>query len=83
MRLCHLKIERFRGIKSVEWTVREDFLCLIGPGHSTKSTIVDAIELAPCRASGSHVRRLGFFRWRYRATESSDGVHATIFVAHL
>lgn len=46
MRLCHLKIERFRGIKALEWTVRGAFLCFIGPGDATKSTILDAIELA-------------------------------------
>lgn len=46
MRLCHLKIERFRGIKSLEWTMRGAFLCFIGPGDATKSTILDAIELA-------------------------------------
>jgi hypothetical protein len=46
MRLCHLKIERFRGINLLEWTVKGDFLCFIGPGDATKSTILDAVELA-------------------------------------
>ena len=46
MRLRHVQIERFRGIKQLDWTVGGAFVCLIGPGDSTKTTILDAIELA-------------------------------------
>lgn len=46
MRICSLKIERFRGIKTLDWTIANDFVCLIGAGDSTKSTILDAVELA-------------------------------------
>ena len=46
MRLRRVQIERFRGIKQLEWDVGGDFLCLIGPGDSTKTTILDAIERA-------------------------------------
>jgi hypothetical protein len=45
MRLRRVQIERFRGIKRMEWDVGGDFLCLIGPGDSTKTTILDAIEM--------------------------------------
>ena len=41
-----MEIERFRGIKHLDWTVNGNFVCLIGSGDSTKSTILDAIELA-------------------------------------
>lgn len=46
MKLRHLKIERFRGIKELDWKVGSPFVCLIGPGDSTKTTILDAIDLA-------------------------------------
>lgn len=46
MKIRRIRIERFRGIKELQWDVGGDFMCLIGPGDSTKSTILDAIELA-------------------------------------
>ena len=46
MRLRRLEIERFRGIKSLDWIIGGDFVCLVGPGDSTKTTILDAIEYA-------------------------------------
>ncbi len=46
MRLRRVEIERFRGIKELRWDLAGDFICLIGPGDSTKTTILDAIELA-------------------------------------
>jgi putative ATP-dependent endonuclease of the OLD family len=46
VRLWHVQIERFRGIKQLDWTVGGTFVCLIGPGDSTKTTILDAIDLA-------------------------------------
>ena len=46
MKIRHVKIEHFRGIESLDWDLGGDFVCLIGPGDSTKSTILDAIELA-------------------------------------
>lgn len=46
MRLRRVEIERFRGIKEFRWDVVGDFVCLIGAGDSTKTTILDAIELA-------------------------------------
>jgi len=44
MRIRCLEIERFRGIKKLAWNIGGDFVCLIGPGDSTKTTILDAIE---------------------------------------
>ncbi len=46
MRLRRVEVERFRGIKELRWDLAGDFICLIGPGDSTKTTILDAIELA-------------------------------------
>src|SRR5260370_40044880 len=46
MRIVFVEIENFRGIKKLEWAPAADINCLIGPGDSTKTTILDAIELA-------------------------------------
>ncbi|WP_079908709.1 ATP-dependent endonuclease [Paenibacillus sp. 32352] len=46
MKIRNLKITNFRGIRSLEWHITQSVNCLIGPGDSTKTTILDAIELA-------------------------------------
>jgi hypothetical protein len=46
MVLHHLCIERFRGIQSLDWHVGGRIVCLVGSGDSTKTAILDAIELA-------------------------------------
>lgn len=48
MRVRRVEIQNFRGIKSLDLRVPADkkFVCLIGPGDSTKSTILEAIHLA-------------------------------------
>lgn len=46
MRIVFIEIENFRGIKSLRWAPSTKVNCLIGPGDSTKTTILDAIELA-------------------------------------
>jgi putative ATP-dependent endonuclease of the OLD family len=45
MRLRKLGVTGFRGIRSLEWDLAERFICLVGPGDSTKTTILDAIEI--------------------------------------
>jgi hypothetical protein len=42
----HVRVRNFRGIKSLDWHVGGRIVCLIGPGDSTKTTILDAIEFA-------------------------------------
>jgi hypothetical protein len=44
VKLKHLRVERFRGIRQLDWKVVGDTICLIGRGDSAKSTILDAIE---------------------------------------
>lgn len=44
MEIRHLSVKNFRGIKTLEWTISNNFNCLIGSGDSCKSTILDAIE---------------------------------------
>lgn len=47
MKIHHVSINGFRGINHLEWTLPNDSIfCLIGPGDSTKSTVLDAVELA-------------------------------------
>lgn len=45
MRIALIEIENFRGIKALRWAPSAGMNCLIGPGDSTKTTILDAIEL--------------------------------------
>ena len=46
MHIRLVEIQNFRGIRTLRWSPREGVNCLIGPGDSTKTTILDAIELA-------------------------------------
>ena len=46
MLICHLNIQNFRGIKKLDWHPNGRTICLIGPNDSTKTTILDAIEVA-------------------------------------
>jgi len=45
MRIAHISISDFRGIKSLEWSPSPSLNCLIGPGDSCKTTVLDAIEI--------------------------------------
>jgi hypothetical protein len=40
-----IEIEHFRGIRSLRWNPAPGVSCLIGPGDSCKSTVLDAIDL--------------------------------------
>lgn len=46
MKIRHIEIHNFRGIKSLTWRLNSDFICLIGAGDSCKSTILAAIDFA-------------------------------------
>lgn len=46
MKIRYLEIENLRGIKKLSSKIPSDFICLIGPGDSCKSTILSAIEYA-------------------------------------
>jgi len=45
MNLKHLSIKNFRGIQNMSWSIPSGIVCLVGAGDSTKTTILDAIEL--------------------------------------
>lgn len=44
-RVRHVSIRNFRSIQSLEWAPAPGINCLIGPGDSGKSTLLDAIDL--------------------------------------
>ena len=46
MLVRHVEIENFRGIRKLSWHISGRVICLVGPCDSTKTTILDAIELA-------------------------------------
>lgn len=46
MRIRQVTIKNFRGIRKLEWCPTGIITCLVGPGDSTKTTILDAIEYA-------------------------------------
>ena len=46
MRIYQVDVKNFRGIKKASFKFDGPLVCLIGPGDTTKSTILDAIEYA-------------------------------------
>ncbi|CRM32840.1 ATP-dependent nuclease [Pseudomonas sp. NPDC090964] len=44
-RIRRLQIQNFRSIQNLDWIPSPGFNCLIGPGDSGKSSILDAIDL--------------------------------------
>jgi hypothetical protein len=45
VRIVQVEVRNFRGIRALDWSPSAGMNCLIGPGDSTKTTILDAIEL--------------------------------------
>lgn len=44
-RIRHLEIHNFRSIHSLDWSPSAGINCIIGPGDSGKSSVLDAIDL--------------------------------------
>ncbi len=42
----HLNVRNFRGIQALDWHVDGRIICLVGPGDSAKTTVLEAIDLA-------------------------------------
>jgi predicted ATP-dependent endonuclease of OLD family len=42
LRIKHIGIKNFRGVKSPSWPVKGDFNCMIGPGDTCNTTILKA-----------------------------------------
>jgi putative ATP-dependent endonuclease of OLD family len=45
-KIRHIKVTNFRALKKFEWNPSSGLNCIIGPGDSGKSTVIDAIDLA-------------------------------------
>jgi hypothetical protein len=61
MKIRHLSIRRFRGIKEFDWTAPAKTSCLVGPGDSSKSTILTAIEFTLLPHSNLRLTDADFF----------------------
>ncbi|HEV2160443.1 ATP-binding protein [Bradyrhizobium sp.] len=46
MRIRHLEVRNFRGIKSLKWRIVGDLNCIIGSGDACKTTILTALDYA-------------------------------------
>jgi len=46
LRIRHIEIRNFRGIKTLSWHVKGDFNCIIGAGDTCKTTILTALDYA-------------------------------------
>jgi hypothetical protein len=61
MQIRQIRIANFRGIRELNWIVAGQVICLIGLGDSTKSTILDAIDLALCPRFNPPISDTDFF----------------------
>jgi putative ATP-dependent endonuclease of OLD family len=68
MIIRHVKIENFRGVKKLDWHVTGRMVCLIGPSDSTKTTVLDAIELALLPRSNIQFTDADFYNGDITAT---------------
>ncbi|HIE5648758.1 TPA: ATP-dependent nuclease [Stenotrophomonas maltophilia] len=78
MRIVKLSIENFRGIHELDWTPqRQPLCCLIGPGDSGKSTVLDAIEAALSS------RWYTFGEGDFRGCDTSSPIKIEVTIAEL
>lgn len=61
-RIRVIKIRHFRGIESLAWLPSAGVNCLIGPGDSSKSTILDAIDICLGARRSLSITDADFFR---------------------
>lgn len=63
MFIRHIKISNFRGIRSLEWAPAAGLVALVGHGDSTKTTILDAIELTLAGRFNQTISDADFFNF--------------------
>ncbi|MHA6127588.1 ATP-dependent nuclease [Pseudomonas fluorescens group sp. PF-1] len=56
-----MEIQNFRSIRNLVWAPGSGLNCLIGPGDSGKSTILDAIDLCLGFRRNAHITDVDFF----------------------
>jgi predicted ATP-dependent endonuclease of OLD family len=61
VRLRHLEVNRFRGIRHLDCKPLGRVLALVGPGDSTKTTILDAVGLLASSRFGTTFTDTDFF----------------------
>lgn len=74
MEIKELKISNFRGIKSLDWKINNRIVCLIGPGDSTKSTVLAAISLLFSPRWNVPITDVDFFDLKVDQTIEINGV---------
>jgi len=62
VKIRSVSIKNFRGIKTCEWKLDRRLACLVGPGDSTKTTILEAIGLALSRSYRPRFGDADFYR---------------------
>lgn len=77
MQIRQLKIQNFRGIASLLWAPQHSFCCLIGPGDSGKSTVLDAIE------AGLSSRWFSFTESDFLVCETTNPIEIEVTVGEL
>ncbi len=77
MQIRQLKVTHFRGVAAMDWTPQDAFCCLIGPGDSGKSTILDAAEAV------LNSRWLSFSESDFFACDTSRPIEIEVTVGEL
>jgi putative ATP-dependent endonuclease of OLD family len=74
-RLRKIEIRNFRGIKELSWLPKPGINCLIGPGDSGKSAILDAIDMC---LGARRIVQIGDADFHHLDTESPIVIALTI-----
>lgn len=74
-RIRLLQVRHFRGLRSLEWYPSAGLNCLIGPGDSGKSSMLDAIDLCLGARRNVQFTDSDFFELR---TEESISISVTV-----
>ena len=77
MKIRHVSVKNFRGIRRLEWDVKADVVCLIGPGDATKTTVLDAIGYTL-----SHGRFLGLTDADFYGANTEEPIVIEVTVTH-
>lgn len=77
-RIRCIQIENFRAIESLEWFPSSGLNCLIGPGDSGKTTIIDAIDYCLGARRNLQINDADFFQM-----DTSQPISITITIGEL
>lgn len=78
MKIRFVEIENFRGISALSWAPSSHVNCLIGPGDSGKTTILDAIELVLAARY-----QVGFNDTDFHAADHNKSISITVTLGDL